>query len=67
MRIVAVAADVVMGAILGVFLYAVLSRTWSAFQHPITAAVVIIAAIGVVLLRRPGGSLAAWWQERSGR
>lgn len=67
MRIFAVAADVVMGAILGVFLYVVLSRTWSAFQHPMTAAVIIVAAIGVVLCRRPGGSLATWWQQRSNR
>jgi hypothetical protein len=65
MRIFAVAADVAMGAILGAFVYAVVSRTWPALQHPLTAVVVLGAAIGVVLCRRPGGSLASWWQRRA--
>ena len=67
MRMFAVAADIVMGAILGAFLYAVVSRTWPALQHPLIAVVVLVAAIGVVLCRRPGGSLATWWHQRVDR
>jgi uncharacterized membrane protein YccC len=58
MRIVLVAADVVMGLILGVFLYAVVSRVWPPAQAPLTLAVVLVASVIVVLFRRPGGSLA---------
>ena len=67
MRIFAVAADVTMGAILAAFVYAALSRTWPALQHPLIGLIVLIAAIGVVLCRRPHGSLASWWQRRTGR
>jgi hypothetical protein len=67
MRIVAVAADVAMGAILAAFVYAALFRTWPALQHPVIAAIVLVAAVAVVLFRRPGGSLASWWQRRAGR
>jgi VIT1/CCC1 family predicted Fe2+/Mn2+ transporter len=67
MRMFAVAADVAMGAILAAFIYAALSRTWPALQHPLIAAIVLVAAVGAVLCRRPGGSLASWWQRRAGR
>lgn len=59
MRIFAVAADVVMGVILGIFLYAVVIRLWPALGHPGTALAVIVAAIVVVLFRQPYGTLAA--------
>jgi hypothetical protein len=34
MRFFAIAADVIMGAILGVFVFAGLSRTWPALDRP---------------------------------
>jgi hypothetical protein len=59
-----IAADVIMGLILGVFLYAVVVKSWPALQHPVTTLLVLIAAVIVVLFRRPGGSLA---RRREGR
>lgn len=67
MRVFAVAADIAMGAILGTFIYVAVSGTWPVFRHPLIAGLVLVGAIAVVLCRRPGGSLSAWWQQRSGR
>jgi hypothetical protein len=67
MRVFAVAADVAMGAILGTFIYVVVSRTWPVLEHPLIGGLVLVGAIAVVLCRRPGGSLSAWWQQRGGR
>lgn len=58
MRIFLIAADVVMGLLLGVFLYVALSRTWSALQNPLVGAVIVAASVVIVLFRRPNGSLA---------
>ena len=58
MRVSAVIADVVMGAILGVFLFAVAARTWSPMHHWAVAAAIILASTLIVLFRRPNGSLA---------
>jgi ABC-type branched-subunit amino acid transport system permease subunit len=58
MRVFTIAADVIMGLILGLFVYVLLSRTWTGLQHPGVAAIVIAAALIVVLFRRPNGSLA---------
>lgn len=57
MRAFQIAADIVMGLILGLFLYAVIARTWPSLQHPLTAVGVFTASVVVVLLRRPAGSL----------
>ena len=57
MRPFQIAADVVMGLILGLFLYAVVTRVWPALQHPLVATVVFAASVVVVLFRRPRGSL----------
>lgn len=57
MRAFLIAADVIMGLILGLFLYVVVSRTWSALDHPVTAVVVFVASVLAVLFRRPSGSL----------
>ena len=58
MRVSAIIADVIMGAILGVFLFAVAARTWSLLQHWAIAAALILASTLIVLFRRPNGSLA---------
>jgi hypothetical protein len=63
MRVFAIAADVIMGIILGVFLYAALSRTWPAAAHPVVAVLIMAASVLVVLVRRPNGSLA-WRPDR---
>jgi hypothetical protein len=57
MRIFQIAADVVMGLILGVFLYVVVSKIWPPVQAPWTMIAVLAASVIVVLFRRPGGSL----------
>jgi ABC-type branched-subunit amino acid transport system permease subunit len=67
MRIFAVAADVAMGVCLGVFLYAVVSRTWPDLGQPYVAAAVLVASVLVVLFRRPGGSLEKWRRQRVNR
>jgi hypothetical protein len=59
MRAFTIAADVAMGVFLGAFLYAALTRIWPALQHPAAASLVVLAAILIVLFRRPNGSLAA--------
>ena len=58
MRFFAIAADVFMGLILGLFLNAALTGTWPALRRPVVTAAVIVLAILVVLFRRPSGSLA---------
>ena len=57
MRAFLIAADVIMGLILGIFLYAALSRTWPALQHPLVIFLTLAASTIVVLFRRSGGSL----------
>ena len=58
MRIFLIAADIVMGLILGVFLYVVVSKTWVALAHPIVAGVILAASVMIVMFRVPNGSLA---------
>lgn len=58
MRIFQIAADVIMGLILGVFLYVIVSKIWPQAQAPWTMVVVLAASVIVVLFRRPGGSMA---------
>lgn len=59
MRVFAVAADTIMGVILGLFLYAAVARAWPALSHPAAAAALIAASVALTLFRRPGGSLAS--------
>jgi hypothetical protein len=59
MRIFAFAADVAMGTIVGIFLFAVLTRFWPRTSSIPAAVIVIAASILVVLFRTPGGSLAS--------
>jgi len=66
MRVFAVAADVVMGLVLGTFLYVAISRTWTGLGGAWPAAAILIAAVLAVLLRRPNGSLARQ-RDRPGR
>ncbi|CAN5885358.1 hypothetical protein BH24ACI4_BH24ACI4_11970 [soil metagenome] len=58
MRVFTVTADVFMGLILGLFLYVLVSRTWTSLQGPWVAVAILGAALLVVLFRRPNGSLA---------
>ena len=58
MRFFLIAADVVMGLILGVFLYVAVSKTWGVLANPLVAAVILVASVMIVLFRRPNGSLA---------
>jgi hypothetical protein len=58
MRAIMIAADVAMGVFLGAFLYAALTRIWPALQHGATAGLVLVAAILIVLFRRPHGAFA---------
>lgn len=67
MRIFVIAADVVMGLLLGVFLYVALSRTWAVLAHPIAGTVIVLASIVTVLFRRPNGSLARPGDQASRR
>ena len=64
MRVFLIAADVVMGLILGLFVFVVVSRTWRSFDSPVVAALVLAACVLVVLFRRPGGSLLRREGER---
>jgi branched-subunit amino acid ABC-type transport system permease component len=64
MRFIAVAADVAMGVFVGIFLYAVLTRFWPSTANPFVAALVVLAAILIVLFRKPHGALAPR-QDRS--
>lgn len=67
MRLFIVAADVFMGLMLGLFVYVILSRTWTGLQHPAVAVGALAAALIVVLFRRPNGSLARRAEQRSTR
>jgi uncharacterized membrane protein YeaQ/YmgE (transglycosylase-associated protein family) len=67
MRVFAVAADVIMGLILGVFMYAVVFRTWPALEHPAVAVAILGASVLVVLFRRPHGTLVRHARDRSAR
>jgi uncharacterized membrane protein len=58
MRMFLIAADVAMGLILGVFVYAVAARMWVTLQQPIVAVAMCAASVLVVLFRRPNGSLS---------
>lgn len=58
MRFFAVAADITMGVILGIFLFAALGRLWPSANVPVVAGLMIAASIVIVLFRRPNGSLA---------
>jgi hypothetical protein len=66
MRFVAVAADVAMGIFLGIFLFAVLTRFWPSLATLPVALVSLLAAIAIVVFRRPNGSLAARKDRTSG-
>jgi hypothetical protein len=66
MRFVAVAADVAMGIFLGIFLFAVLTRFWPSLATFPVALVSLLAAIAIVVFRRPNGSLAARKDRTSG-
>jgi hypothetical protein len=54
-----VAADVAMGIFLGIFLFALLTRFWPSLSTLPVAIVALLAAIAIVLFRRPNGSFAA--------
>jgi hypothetical protein len=58
MRFFAVAADVALGVILGIFCYAGLTRVWPSLAQTAVLLVVVSASILVVLFRQPNGSLA---------
>jgi hypothetical protein len=51
-QVIAIVADVVMGSILGVFLFAVIKDQWPGLDHPALAALVITASIALVLFHR---------------
>ncbi len=59
MRFWAVAADVAMGIVVGIFLFALLTRFWPTLSTLPIAIVSLLTAIAIVLFRRPNGSLAA--------
>jgi hypothetical protein len=48
-----------MGIFLGIFLFALLTRFWPSLSTLPVAIVSLLAAIAIVLIRRPSGSLAA--------
>jgi hypothetical protein len=54
-----VAADVAMGIFVGIFLFALLTRFWPSLSTLPVAIVSLVAAIAIVLFRRPSGSLTA--------
>jgi hypothetical protein len=56
-RVFAIVADVVMGLILGLFVYVAAVRIWPAAAGVYTAAALMVASILVVVFRRPNGSL----------
>ena len=58
MRFFAVTAEIIMGVILGIFLFAALIRLWPAANLPVVAGLVIVACILMVLFRQPNGFLA---------
>jgi hypothetical protein len=48
-----------MGIFVGIFLFALLTRFWPSLSTLPVAIVSLVAAIAIVLFRRPSGSLAA--------
>jgi hypothetical protein len=66
MRIFLVAADIVMGLILGVFLYVAASKAWAPLQSSFVAVVILAASVLLVLFRKPSGSLAPRGDDRPG-
>ena len=58
MRFFAIAADVAMGVLLGIFIYAGLLALWPRLQHVFVGLATVAACILIVLFRRPHGSLA---------
>jgi hypothetical protein len=58
MRFFVVAADVAMGAFVGIFLFAVMTRFWPSLATAPIGVAVVAAAILIVLFRPPNGSLA---------
>ena len=67
MRVFLIAADIVMGLILGLFLYVAVSKTWVGLQRPVVAGLIFAATVLVVLFRRPNGSLARRRDGTQGR
>jgi hypothetical protein len=57
MRFFAVIADIAMGGILGVFLFAALRHLWPSANLPVVAYLMIAASVLIVLFRQPNGSL----------
>jgi len=57
-RFFSIVADVVMGLILGLFLYVAASHFWSPLRSPVAGTMIVGASVLMVLLRRPNGSLA---------
>ena len=57
-RIFEIAADVIMGAILALFVYVVISGTWKSLHGPVVFVPVLILCVFLTLFRRPNGSLA---------
>jgi hypothetical protein len=64
MRFFAVAADVAMGTLLGLFLFAGLNSIWPSTRLAAIGAVVVAASILIVLFRQPHGSLAVRQDRR---
>jgi hypothetical protein len=64
MRAFLIAADVVMGLILGLFLYVAVTRLWDGLHGPLVGAVIFAASVVIVLFRRPGGSLTKPQRDR---
>ena len=58
MRMFTIASDVALGVFLGIFLFAIVARTWPSFNTPVVGVLSVAAAIVIVLFRRPNGSLA---------
>jgi hypothetical protein len=59
-----IAADVIMGAILGIFVYTVISGNWKALHGPVVLVPVLALCILLALFRRPNGSLARRPEQR---
>jgi hypothetical protein len=59
MRAFVIASDVALGVFLGIFLFAIIARTWPSFNTPPVGFLTVAAAIIIVLFRRPNGSLVS--------
>ena len=58
MRFFVIAADVALGAFLGIFVYAALFTIWPPLRNILVALPIVAACIVIVLFRRPNGALA---------